>query len=205
MFHPSTWRLHPDICSFTSEVYYDNRLHSEEGLENQIIDGPGWPKRSGLIFLPVEHVGNQNRSLEEVDVIAKLVCKLLDHPHHWTDKDGNQSRITIRDILIVAPFNAQVQTLARLLPPGARVGTVDKFQGQEAPVAIYSMTCSTAADAPRGMNFLYSPNRMNVASSRAKCLSIVVASPKLLEPSCNSTEHIRLANGLCRFAELATG
>ena len=204
LFLPSTWRLHPDICSFTSEVYYDGRLHSEDGLNAQVIDGPRAPKNSGLYFLPVEHVGNQNRSLEEVAVITKLVSDLLDHPHYWTDKKGKQSRVTIRDILIVAPFNAQVQALAHSLPQGAQVGTVDKFQGQEAPVVIYSMTCSTAADAPRGMSFLYSPNRMNVASSRAKCLSIIVASPELLEPSCDSTDHIRLANGLCRFTELAT-
>ena len=106
LFLPSTWRLHPDICSFTSEVYYDSRLHSEDGLNAQVIDGPSVLKNSGLCFLPVEHVGNQNRSLEEVNVITKLVCDLLDRPHFWTDKKGMQSEVSIRDILIVAPFNA---------------------------------------------------------------------------------------------------
>ena len=102
------------------------------------------------------------------------------------------------------PWQSSSLGEGQALPHEARVGTVDKFQGQEAPVVIYSMSCSTAADAPRGMAFLYSPNRMNVATSRAKCLSIVVAAPKLLEPSCNTPEQIRLACGLCRFMELAT-
>jgi predicted RecB family nuclease len=203
LFLPSTWRLHPKICQFTSEVYYDNRLHSEVGLEQQVVDGPCFPKNYGLLFLPVEHVGNQNRCLEETEAITKLVSQIVETPHYWTDKKGIRKRLEANDILVVAPFNAQVQALRQSVPNGTSVGTVDKFQGQEAPVVIYSMTCSSAADAPRGMVFLYSPNRMNVASSRAKCLSIIVASPDLLEPACGSPDHIRLVNGLCRFAELA--
>lgn len=106
------------------------------------------------------------------------------------------------DILVVAPFNAQVQALREKLPAGARVGTVDKFQGQEAPIVIYSMTSSTAEEAPRGMSFLYSRNRINVATSRAKCLAILVCTSAILTPSCSLPEHIRLANGVCRFNEL---
>jgi uncharacterized protein len=203
LFLPSTWRLHPKICEFTSEVYYDNRLHSEVGLEQQVVDGPCFPKNFGLLFLPVEHVGNQNSCQEEIEEITKLVSQIVEIPHYWTDKKGIRKRIHANDILVVAPFNAQVQALRQSVPNGISVGTVDKFQGQEAPVVIYSMTCSSAADAPRGMAFLYSPNRMNVASSRAKCLSIIVASPKLLEPACDSPIHIRLVNGLCRFTELS--
>ena len=108
------------------------------------------------------------------------------------------------DVLIVAPYNAQVSRLAeRLAPTGVRVGTVDKFQGQQAPVVIYSMATSSPEDAPRGMEFLYSLNRLNVATSRAKCLAIVVASPRLFEPQCRSPRQIQLANALCRFRELA--
>ena len=112
--------------------------------------------------------------------------------------------LTIEDILVVAPFNVQVQALKDALPESARVGTVDKFQGQEAPVVIYSMTSSSIEDAPRGITFLFSRNRMNVATSRAKCIAIVVASPALLAPSCNSPDGIKLANGLCKFNELST-
>ena len=118
-------------------------------------------------------------------------------------RTGRSASFTLRDILIVAPYNAQVGALIERLPDGARVGTVDKFQGQEAPIVIYSMTTSSAEDAPRGMAFLYSPNRLNVATSRAKCLAVVVASPLVFAPECRTPEQMRLANAFCRFIELA--
>ena len=94
--------------------------------------------------------------------------------------------------------------LLERLPAGAHVGTVDKFQGQEAPVVIYSMATSRPEDAPRGMEFLYSLNRLNVATSRAKCAAIVVANPRLYSPECNSPRQMQLANALCRYREIAT-
>jgi uncharacterized protein len=108
----------------------------------------------------------------------------------------------LEDILIVAPYNAQVSDLMTRLP-GAQVGTVDKFQGQEAPVVIYSLTTSSPEDAPRGMEFLYSLNRLNVATSRGKSNVIVVGSPRLFEPECRSPRQMQLANALCRYLELA--
>jgi uncharacterized protein len=111
--------------------------------------------------------------------------------------------ITWEDLLIVAPYNAQVGAIRRLLPPQARVGTVDKFQGQEASISLYSMTSSSPEDAPRGMNFLYSRNRLNVATSRARCVAMVVASPDLLRVRARTPQQMRLANALCRFVELA--
>ncbi len=107
------------------------------------------------------------------------------------------------DVLVVAPYNAQVGQIASLLPTGARVGTVDKFQGQEAPISIYSMTSSSPEDAPRGMDFLYSRHRLNVATSRARCVAVVVAEPALLRVRARTPEQMRLANALCRFVELA--
>jgi uncharacterized protein len=88
--------------------------------------------------------------------------------------------------------------------PNISIGTVDKFQGQEAPIVIYSMTSSSPEDAPRGMSFLYNPNRLNVATSRAKCMCILVASPKLFEASCNTIDQMKRANGLCLYNEMAT-
>jgi uncharacterized protein len=112
--------------------------------------------------------------------------------------------LTGPDILVVAPYNSQVSRLAeRLAPTGARVGTVDKFQGQEAPVVIYSMATSRPEDAPRGMEFLYSLNRLNVATSRARCLAVLVASPRLFEAECRNPRQMKLANGMCRFREMA--
>ena len=111
--------------------------------------------------------------------------------------------MALDDILIVAPYNAQVSALAQRLPVGARIGTVDKFQGQEAPVVFYSMATSTPEDAPRGMEFLYSLNRFNVAISRARCVAVLVASPALFEVECKSPRQMELANAFCRFLELA--
>lgn len=103
----------------------------------------------------------------------------------------------------MAPYNAHVATLRAALPDDARVGTVDKFQGQEAPIVIYTMATSTAEEAPRGMAFLYSLHRLNVATSRARCVAAIVASPALLTPDCRTPEQMRLANPFCRFLELA--
>ena len=88
--------------------------------------------------------------------------------------------------------------------PDARIGTVDKFQGQEAPIVIYSMTTSSRADAPHGMEFLYSLNRLNVATSRAKCVCVLAASPSVLEADCRTPRQMQLANSFCRYLELAS-
>jgi uncharacterized protein len=121
----------------------------------------------------------------------------------WTDKDKEVRRLRESDVLVVAPYNAQVAAIARLLPAAVRVGTVDKFQGQEAPVVVYSMASSSAQDAPRGMDFLYNPNRLNVATSRARGACILAATRRVLEPECRSPQQMRRANALCRYRELA--
>ncbi len=205
LFLAKTWRLHPEICRFTSEQYYNNRLTSRPGLHVQEIFGDSSYIGNGLQVLTVEHEGNQNRSLEEVAAINHLFSRLLNGQHQWAsmiDRVLTVQSLAIEDILVVAPFNAQVSALREALPSGARVGTVDKFQGQEAPIVIYSMTSSSAEEAPRGISFLYSRNRMNVATSRAKCLAILVCNPNILTPDCHSPEHLRLVNGVCRFEEL---
>jgi uncharacterized protein len=202
LFLDKTWRLHPEICRFTSELFYEARLESRAGLEKQRIEGHFWLGQFGLRYLPVRHEGNQNCSVEEVDYIASLVEGLLAPEVHWVDDGGNRRRLEREDILIVAPYNAQVAALSRRLA-GMRVGTVDKFQGQQAPVVIYSLTTSSPEDAPRGMEFLYSLNRLNVATSRAKALAILVGSPKLFSPECKTPRQLQLANALCRYVELS--
>ena len=119
------------------------------------------------------------------------------------DRNGNLRPLTTDDILIVAPYNAQVALLAAQLPSGARTGTVDKFQGQEAPVVIYSMATSTPAEAPRGPEFLYSLNRLNVAISRAQGMAILVCSAALLDVIARTPWQMRLASAFCRFVEVA--
>jgi len=203
LFIETTRRLHPYIAEFTSEQYYEGRLKTLPGLERQAISGDTSFAGSGLFYVPVTHEGNQNSSLEEVEAAAKIVADLLKPGIEWIDEKGVNKELRPKDILIVAPYNAQVGALQSRLPE-IRIGTVDKFQGQEAPVVIYSMASSSVEDAPRGMGFLYSPNRLNVATSRARCICILVAAPRLLEPECRTPEQMRWANGLCRFRELAT-
>ena len=202
IFLESTWRLHPSLCKFTSEVFYEDRLHSHPGLERQSITGHPWLGESGLWFVPVNHEGNQNSAPEEVERIAGIVDTLVQPGVNWIDEKGASRQLVLNDILIVAPYNAQVSDLGARLP-GARIGTVDKFQGQQGPVVIYSLTTSSPEDAPRGMEFLYSLNRLNVATSRAQAMVIVVGSPRLLEPECRSPRQMQLANALCRYVELA--
>jgi uncharacterized protein len=202
LFLEETWRLHPAICAYTSELFYDGKLSSKKGLDIQVIDGAGPLTGFGLCYLPVDHNSNQNSSPEEAQAIADLINGLLQSQATWVDRDGQKKPVTLGDILIITPYNAQVFEIHRALP-GARVGTVDKFQGQQAALAIYSTATSSHADAPRGMEFLYSLNRLNVATSRAKCLSLMVSSPEIFKAECRSPRQIQLANAFCRYAELA--
>jgi predicted RecB family nuclease len=203
LFLEETWRLHPDVCAFTSEIFYEGRLRPHPGLERQRVKSTGRINGTGLRFLAVNHAGNQSSSPEEADRVRDLVADILSSGASWIDRSGTERTIGLEDILVIAPYNAQVFELhARL--PGARIGTVDKFQGQEAPVVIYSVTTSSHADAPRGMEFLYSPNRLNVATSRAKCVCVLVASPGVFEAQCRTPRQMQLANAFCRFLEMAT-
>jgi uncharacterized protein len=203
LFLDETWRLHPAICAFTSEQFYEGRLRAREGLERQSIESAAL-SGAGLWFAPVEHEGNTTASSEEVDVVRALLEGLTDGASVWIDGSGDRVGLGLEDVLVVAPYNAQVADLVRALPYGARVGTVDRFQGQEAAVVIVSMTTSAPEDAPRGMEFLYSLDRLNVATSRARAACVLVASPRLFEPECRSPRQMQLANAFCRYLELAT-
>jgi predicted RecB family nuclease len=207
LFLHQTRRLHPDICQFTAEAFYEDRLTSFPGLERQAVLAPVGSAAAafgsaGLVYLPVEHDGNQSRAAEEVDAIAAVVEALTADGVTYRNAAGDETPLTRADLMIVAPYNAQVTALAERLRD-VRVGTVDKFQGQQAPVVIVSLTTSTPEDAPRGMDFLYSANRLNVATSRAKALCILVGNPPLFEPDCRTPREMRLANAFCRYRELA--
>lgn len=202
LFLGTSYRLHSDICAFNSELFYEGKLLAAPGCEAQciIVDGP--ITGSGLRYLPVSHAGNTSSSIEEAEAIESLVGDILSGEPTWMDRDGVTREVSLKDILIIAPYNAQVFEIQKRLPE-ARVGTVDKFQGQEAPIAIYSMTTSSHADAPRGMEFLYSGNRFNVAISRAKCVAILVASPPVFEAECRTPRQMQLANAFCRYLEIS--
>jgi uncharacterized protein len=196
LFLDRSRRMHPDVCGFISDAFYESRLHSAEGCERQAT-----AFGTGARFIAVDHSGNRRESQEEAEAILVEMRRLLGSP--WTTADGVTRPLALGDILVVAPYNDQVALLAETLPDGARVGTVDKFQGQEAAVVFFSMTTSSGEDLPRNLDFLFSRNRLNVAVSRARCLAYVVASPRLLEIECRTIEQMGMANALCLFVEKA--
>ena len=186
-------------------MFYEGRLQLAPGLEKQVLAGAPPFEGAGLWVVPVAHDGNQNSSIEEVDAVERIVATLL-RDGLALDRQRRRRRqpMTPDDILVVAPYNAQVALLEERLARERRPRRHGRrFQGQEAPVVIYSMATSTPEDAPRGMEFLYSLNRLNVATSRAQCACILVASPRLFEPECKSPRQMQLANALCRYAEMA--
>jgi predicted RecB family nuclease len=202
VFLDKTWRMHPSICAYTSELFYESRLDCMPQNANQKLEGIIKYNEPGIYYEAVAHKGNKNSSIEEVERIKQIVDDLLKQGTSWIKSDGTKEKLTTDHIKIISPYNAQVNDLATALP-GIQVGTVDKFQGQEAPVIIFSMATSSPEDAPRGMEFLYSLNRLNVAVSRARGVFILVANPDLFEPHCRSPYQMQLANALCRLREMA--
>jgi len=199
VFLPVTWRMHENICRFISDAVYDGRLQPAPGNENQsLVLGPNAHptlQKTGIRFVPVDHEGCSQRSEQEADLVKEIYLNLFEHS--YKDRESDQRRLQIKDILVVSPYNMQVNLLKQTLPEGARVGTVDKFQGQEAQVVIFSMATSSGEDLPRHMGFLFSKNRLNVALSRARCLAILVTNPRLLIINCNTVEQMGLVNTLC--------
>jgi uncharacterized protein len=200
IFLDRTRRMHPDVCRFVSEIVYDARL---DGLPHLAAQTTAFG--TGLRYLPVEHVGNVAVAPEEAERIAREIDAM--RGGSWTNRDGETCPLKESDFMVVAPYNAQVRRLRQALQAAGLgnvpVGTVDKFQGREAPVVFYSMATSSAEDVPRSLEFLFSRNRLNVAVSRAMCLACIVASPRLLESRARTIEQMRLINALCRFAEIA--
>lgn len=199
-----TWRMHPDVCAFVSERSYEARLHSRDACATRrIMATSGTLTGSGLRSIAVEHSGRSQASPEEAAAIAAACADLLAGAT-VTDDEGITRQLVEPDILVVAPYNLAVHCIREHVPAGVRVGTVDRFQGQQAPVVFYAMTCSASEDVPRGVDFLFDANRFNVAISRAQCLAVLVHSPRLLDIDCNSLKAMALLDGACRYLELAT-
>jgi uncharacterized protein len=204
IFLATTWRMHPDVCRFISDAVYDGRLHPEPKNINQVLllNKEALPilLPAGIRYIPIEHDACSQRSHEEGELILEIVNNLL--KQGYQDKNGQSHPMTLNNILVVAPYNMQVNLLKAILPEGTRVGTVDKFQGQEAEVVIVSMTTSSGEYLPRFIEFLYSKNRLNVAISRAKSLAIFIANPALMLIACNTPEEMVLVNTLCWVREV---
>ena len=206
LFLETSRRLHPDVNAFISPAFYAGRLETHPSTARRAVEGDeSLLSGTGVRWLPVEHAGNSARSHEEAQVVADAVERLVGMT--WHDADGVSRPIALDEVIVVAPYNAQVAEIQAALEArlGRRgnVGTVDKFQGREGVVAIYSMASSSREDAPRDMGFLYSRNRLDVAISRARCVAILVASPTLLQAGCRTPEQMRMVDALCRFVEVA--
>lgn len=208
IFLETTWRMHPAICTFISDTIYEGRLLPEPHTKNRIVrlpeDGGGSivTVEAGILFVPVKHEGNVQGSDEEAAIIRQIVDELVGRD--ITDKDGNTYRqVTIdRDILFVTPYNLQVRKLTHSLPEGVRAASVDKFQGQEAPIVIISMCASPGEFGSRGMAFVLDMNRLNVAISRAQSLAIIVGDPRLVETGCSSVSNMERLNMYCRLQDI---
>ena len=205
LFLPESRRMHPDVCRFVSDAVYEGRLGTiPETARHRVLRSPATslvPAETGIVWVPVEHDGCDQKSDEECERIVAITEELLGR--RVVDRHGVERDMTVADILVVTPFNLQVRCLREKLPPGIEVGSVDKFQGQEAPVVIVSLCSSTLEEAPRGASFLLNPNRLNVAVSRAEALAIVVGCPELMEVRCRSVEEMRLVNLLCHLVQYA--
>ncbi len=201
LFIDETRRMHPDVCKFISRAIYEDRLESFADCANQRIEAPSQLAGTGIRYVPIAHEGNTRESPEEAEAIAGLVEDLLKGQYFRTD--GTSGPLIPEEIMVVSPYNAQVRCLREHLSDGVRVGTVDKFQGQEAAVCFFSMATSSGEEIPRHLEFLFSRNRLNVAISRARCLAVLVCNPELLHIRCRNAEQMRLLNALCWFVEMA--
>jgi predicted RecB family nuclease len=194
-FLEETWRLRPAVSVYVSSTFYEGRLEPAPVTSTRSV-----AEGNGVRFLPVPHTGHRTAAPEEAEMVAAEIERLVGTP--YSDEEGERA-LRYDDFIVVAPYNAHVRCLRDKLPPAVRVGTVDKFQGQQATVVFFSMASSSGEDVPRGLDFLFSRNRLNVAVSRARCLAYVVASPRLLETNCRTVDQMRLVNALCRFVEIA--
>jgi AAA domain/RNase_H superfamily len=193
-FLERTWRMRPEVNDFISPTFYEGRLQPAPVCSGRRVE-----LGNGIRFVPVEHTGHRQASPEEAQAVAAEIERLLGTPYR--DEDDERELVP-NDFVVVAPYDAHVRCLRQHIPnQEIRIGTVDKFQGQQAAVVFYSMASSSADDVPRGIEFLFSRNRLNVAISRAKCLAYLVASPRLLDASCRTVEQMRLANALCLLVE----
>jgi uncharacterized protein len=207
VFLGTTWRMHPDVCEFISQAVYDGRLHAEAGNSAQglVLSAGAHPalKPTGIQFVPCEHEDCSQSSVEEAQLVADIYQSALQQS--FVDRDGATHPMGPENLLVVAPYNLQVNLLKEVLPDGARVGTVDKFQGQEAELVIVSMATSNEENMPRNMQFLFSRNRLNVALSRARCLSVLVANPQLTRVACTHPQEMALVNTLCWVKNYSVG
>lgn len=202
IFLNTTRRLHPNINSFISNNFYDERLKYHPETEKRKIIFPSNEKifkTSGLYYFPMEHENRSQLCEEEGNEILKLYDKFLNSK--YIDEKGKSSNLSVDSILVISPYNVQVNYLKSILPKNSNVGTVDSFQGQQRPISILSMATSEPENLSRNLEFFYSRNRLNVGISRAQCISIVLMSPKLFHFQCKKPSQVKLVNTLIKLKD----
>ena len=202
LFLGESRRMQPSVCRFISESIYESRLESiPECAKQRIALPPDGGKfvavEKGIVFSGIEHDGNVQQSDEEVGRVLAIYDEMLGRS--FTDKDARTKPLELGDFLFIAPYNAQVRALRRALPDTARVGSVDKFQGQEAAICILSVCSSYGEYGSRGLAFILNRSRINVAISRAKCLAIVVGDPRIASSPAASISEMMLLNLYCKL------
>ena len=204
LFLGESRRMHPSVCRFISKSIYEGRLGSHPDCARQKIVVPSGAhglitKESGIVFSGVEHDGNIQQSDQEVERVKAIYYELVGRL--YTAKDGSTRPLALEDFLFIAPYNAQVRAIQAALHADARVGSVDKFQGQQAPVCVLSLCSSYGEYGSRGLAFILDRNRLNVAVSRAQCLAVVVADPRITGAAAGSIDEMMLINLFCKLAE----
>jgi superfamily I DNA and/or RNA helicase len=202
VFISETRRMHPDVCGFISKQIYEGRLSSHASCAQQTTE-----LGTGLRWIEAHHADRSTESEEEAELVAAMILEMIGTA--WTNQAGESRPLTEQDFMVVAPYNDQVRLLRARFErtvglEGVQVGTVDKFQGREAPVVFFTMTTSSGEDMPRGPEFLFSRNRLNVAVSRARCLAFLVCTEDLLNSRARTIEEMRLIGTLSAFVEYAT-
>jgi uncharacterized protein len=202
VFISETRRMHPDVCAFISNQIYEGRLTSHDGCALQDTEFG-----TGLRWIRAEHADRSTESYEESALVIAQILSMIGT--QWVNQAGESAPLSANDFMVVAPYNDQVNLLRREFDKvpglrGVRAGTVDKFQGREAPVVFFTMTTSSGVDISRGPEFLFSRNRLNVAVSRARCLAYLVCTEELLNARARSIEEMRLIGTLSSFVEYAS-
>ena len=204
IFLTRTYRMHPNINVFISENFYENKLLTDISAESRKVNYPKnfFINNDGIHTILMDHTDCSQTSEAEFKKIDEIIKKLLGQK--FIDSDKTERPLTISDFLIISPYNAQVNFLLERLPDGTRCGTIDRFQGQEAPITIISMTSSDVENLPRDKSFFFNRNRLNVAVSRAQCSSIVLLNPQLLEAPPKTLEEFKMINNFNKLLKYKT-
>lgn len=191
--------MHPNINSFVSDNFYDGKLmcHKDNAKRSINLSKSKKIKTEGIFYIQADHQGDSQKSTEEADLIDDLITQFTGKDFY--NEKGEKRTISKNDVLVVSPYNIQTNYLISRFNKLARIGTIDKFQGQQGSITIVSMTSSDPDCLPRNLDFLFDKNRLNVSISRSQLISIVIFNPRLLDTYPRNKEQLILLNNFCKL------